>query len=240
MDWIKNIFRISVEGVIGSVLDYVMPRTCHVCNRQLSSDERYVCNPCIASLPRTGYHSIPSNRMEQRFDGIFPYVRGTGHFFYSRDSAVSSLIHDFKYRKYPGIARLLGEVAARELVTTGFLSDVDMIIPVPIYLMRLARRGYNQSEMIADGISSVSGIPVTTCLRAVRGHSSQTSKSLAERRLNISGAFAVSHPDKLRGKHILLVDDVCTTGSTLTEASEALIAAVPDISISLFTLGVTF
>lgn len=237
---IRKLIESSVENTIRPVLDYIMPRTCHVCGRQLSRDEKFVCNPCIVSLPRTGYHAQPSNRMGQRFDGIVPYVRATGHFFYSRDSALSSLIHDFKYRRYPGVARLLGEVSARELLTTGFLSDIDYIVPLPIHILKLARRGYNQSDKIAEGISEVSGIPVSTSLRAVRGHSSQTSRTLAQRRRNISGVFMVRHPDDLKNKHILIVDDVCTTGSTLTEAAEVLIASVPGVRISLFTLGVTF
>lgn len=102
------------------------------------------------------------NPMEQRFAGIFPFERGSGHFFYAGDSDLSALMHDLKYRHYKGLAEEMGKIVAQELITTPFLSDIDMILPIPMHFLKKARRGYNQTEEIAKGIHSITGIPVKT------------------------------------------------------------------------------
>lgn len=227
-------------SVLSALGDALFPRVCHVCGVSVSGDSRYVCPSCLAGLPRTGYHRLPDNAMEQRFLGLFPFRQASGHFFYSRDSGLALLMHDLKYRRFRGLARHLGRIVATELISTGFLTGIDIIVPVPMHFMKRASRGYNQAEEIARGIGGVAGIDVVCGLRAVRPHRTQTSLSLARRRENTSGLFAVRRPRHLAGKEILIVDDVCTTGSTLTSAAEALLDAAPDASISLLTLGVTF
>lgn len=247
---------------LSNLLDFIYPPSCHACGCALGPGERYICRSCLAALPRTMYHLSPDNLMAARFAGVFPYVRASSHFFYSRDSVLASLIHDFKYRHFPGIAVRLGEIMGGELAVAGFLSDIDAIAPVPMHVVKRARRGYNQTEQIARGLSEVSGIPVISSLRASRPHKTQTSKSLAQRRDNVSGVFSVKNPLSLAGRHILLLDDVCTTGATLTAAAETLLRAVEEVSgvggqsaatlvrgydpadpklrISLLTLGATF
>jgi len=178
--------------------------------------------------------------MEQRFMGLFPFERATGHFFYSRGSGLASLIGELKYNHYRGIGRVFGNVVGSELITTPFLSDIDMFVPVPMHFMKKARRGYNQVEEICKGLTEATGIPTVTALKAVKGHRTQTSLTLEQRRANTAGIFRVKDPDSIRDKHIMLVDDVCTTGSTLTSAAEALLAEVPTARISLLTLAVTF
>ena len=220
--------------------DFLFPRCCHVCGARLGCDERFVCRPCLMRIPRTLYHSRPDNPMEMRFAGIVRFERATGHFFYSRDSDIARIIQDFKYRHFRGLARYMGEVMAKELFPTGFLSDIDMILPVPMHFMKKARRGYNQTEQIAVGISKITGIPVANNLYASRPHRTQTKLSLEERRQNTSHLFRIRRPEKLEGKTLLLLDDVCTTGSTLTAVAEAVAEAVPTAKIAFLTLGVTF
>lgn len=178
--------------------------------------------------------------MELRFAGLFPFRRATGVFFYSRNSPLASLIQDFKYRKFPSLAVRLGEVAAEDLVTTGFFNGIDMIIPVPMHFIKQASRGYNQAERIAAGISRVTDIPVKEALTASRPHKTQTSMSLSERMTNTKGIFRTRHPELLHSKSVLLVDDVCTTGSTLIQAATTLTADIKNVEISLLSLGVTF
>lgn len=178
--------------------------------------------------------------MEQRFMGLFPFERATGHFFYSRGSGLSTLIAELKYNHYRGIGRMFGNVVGSELITTPFLSDVDMFVPVPMHFLKKAKRGYNQVEEICKGLTEATGIPTVTALKAVKGHRTQTSLTLEQRRANTSGIFRVREPESISGKHIMLVDDVCTTGSTLTSAAEAILTAVPTARISLLTLAVTF
>ena len=287
-------------------VDFIFPPGCHLCGSPLPSGKDYLCPVCVSRLPRTLYHRIPMNGMEQRFAGIFPFERATGHFFYSSKSDISLLMQDLKYRRFRGLARYLGELVAKELSMTPFFTDIDAIIPVPMHYIKKAKRGYNQTEEIAKGIYNITGIPVNTNLKAIRSHRTQTSLTLNQRLTNTSGLFRLTNPtqitplhplnsedyDSLKkdknsplnadpqdlinaGKHsilnadlkdsinanehsllnadfkdsinadkqyphILLLDDVCTTGSTLISAAEAIHTAAPFLRISILTLGVTF
>lgn len=222
------------------ILEFIFPRQCHICGVKLGGSERYVCATCLSRLPRTLFHRQRDNAMEQRFMGQFPYRQATGHFFYSRGSELAVLMHDLKYHRFRGLARYMGEVVASELLPTGFLTDIDVVVPVPMHALKQARRGYNQTVEIARGLSQVTGIAVAQNLRAVRNHRTQTSMTLAQRLKNTEGVFGVRNAGELGGKGVLLLDDVCTTGATLSEAATTLTDACPDIELSLLTLGVTF
>lgn len=188
--------------------------------------------------------------MEMRFAGKFPFTRAAGHFFYAPDSSLSQLIQNFKYRNLPLLARRMGQIMGDDLNLSGFISDIDVIIPIPIHWTKRLRRGYNQTELIAEGISQVCHIPVSNDLYARRPHHTQTHLSHEQRLANTGGIFRLRHPEKYEGKHILLLDDVCTTGATLTSAADAICSALkieitsspsPLASrLSLLTLGVTF
>lgn len=230
----------KIPEYLNQVLDVLFPPECHVCGHTLSHGERFICASCRTSLPRTGYHRIADNAMEKRFMGRFPFRSASGHFFYSRGSSVAGLIHDFKYRGYPGLARELGHIVATELLTTPFLADIDIILPVPLHWRKRLVRGYNQSSHFATGISDITGIPVGDNLRALRYHPTQTSLTREERFRNTSGAFKVCDATMLSGRGVLVVDDVCTTGATLSAVGETLAAEVPELNLSLLTLGVTF
>lgn len=218
-------------------LNFLFPPTCHICDSLLAPHERFVCTRCLSELPRSGYHRRPLNPMEERFAGHFPFERATGHFFYTRDSSLSRLIQDMKYRGFPGIAHMLGFLVGSELYPTGFFDGVDAVVPVPMHIIKRMRRGYNQTDHIAKGVSEAIGVPVLKALRAVRGHRTQTALTYEERRENLAGIFRADK--KVSGRHILLVDDICTTGSTLAAASEALWTAKPG-ALTLLTIGVTF
>lgn len=222
------------------LLDFLMPRLCHLCGERLAGSEQYICTACATRLPRTNYHRLPDNPMEQRFAGIFPFERAAGHFFYTPASDPAILIHDLKYRHFRNLGRYLGELMGRELLTSGFLGDADRIIPVPMHFLKQGMRGYNQTEQLAIGLSAATGIPVDTSLRAIRPHKTQTRLSHAQRMDNTRGIFHLKNPSALAGKHVVLLDDVCTTGATLTSAAEAMLADCPGLRITLLTLAVTF
>lgn len=230
------------------MLDLFLPRECHVCGRRLIAGEDFVCPECLSRLPLTHYEKYWANHtkvnsdlnpMEMRFAGQLPLVRACSPFFYTRDSSLASLIHDFKYRGFSRLATVLGRVGALSLKDSGLFDGVDVILPVPLHWTKRLRRGYNQTELIAQGVSEAMGIPVGKQLRAVRSHRTQTSLSSAERIANTQGIFALSEPDSLRGNHIMLLDDICTTGATLLAAGECVVATLGgNVRLSLFTLGV--
>lgn len=223
-----------------AIAGFVFPCICHICGRPLASGERYVCAYCLSRIPRTLYHRQPDNAMERRFMGVIPFRRATGHFFYSRGSEVAILMHDLKYHRFRGLARYMGDVVGSELLPTGFLSDIDIIMPVPMHWLKQARRGYNQTVEIARGLSAATGIPVVGNLRAIRSHRTQTSLTLSQRVSNTEGLFRLDRPEEARGKGVLLLDDVCTTGTTLASAAQAILAGAPDAELTLLTVGVTF
>ncbi|MCH5228865.1 MAG: ComF family protein [Muribaculaceae bacterium] len=222
------------------ILNLFFPAQCHLCGNLLSPGERFICLPCTEALPRTGYHRSHRNPMEERFAGQFPFVRATGHFFYTRGSSLSQLIQDMKYRNFPSIGDKMGEIAGRELFSTGFLNEIDLLVPLPMHFMKKARRGYNQTDHIASGLSKATGIPVLDAMKMTRRRKTQTSLSRSERMINAHDLFTHRKGIDLNGKGVLLVDDICTTGATMAAAAEALTASFPDIRLSLFALGVTF
>ncbi len=228
-----------MKRVISNIVDFFMPRTCHLCGCTLRDSERVFCLRCIETLPRSLYHKIPLNPMERRFAGIVPFVRATGYFIYSRNSELAAAIHDMKYRSFPSVGHRLGEIVGEELHMSGFFSGADCIAGVPMHWWKKARRGYNQTDFIAKGIGEATGLPVVETLEAVRSHKTQTAMTLEQRMANLSGTFKVNDPESLKGKGLVLVDDVCTTGSTLRSLAAEVSAAVPDCRLYLLSLCVT-
>ena len=225
---------------VNDVINLFFPAVCHICGNALSPGERFVCGHCLSELPRTGYHRTKMNPMEERFAGHFPFTRATGHFFYSPDSSLSVLIQDMKYRHFPSIGTILGELTGKELYTTGFLNDIDVIVPVPMHFIKEARRGYNQTDYIAKGIGRATGLPVINALKMTRQRKTQTALDRQQRMANADNLFKGKDKYNLDSKGVLLVDDVCTTGSTLGAAGFALTQKWPTASLALFSLGVTF
>lgn len=221
----------------GAMLDFLFPAECRLCGCVLPRGSRCLCPLCSAGLQRTGYHRDPDNALAMRLAGRIPFERATGHFLYTPEAPVAMLIHDMKYRGMYGVARELGRIAGGELAAAGWLAGIDVLVPVPLHWMKRMRRGYNQAEELARGVGEGSGIAVLTALRAIRGHKSQTRVSRAQRAVNVRGIFRLRHPDGVAGRHILLIDDVCTTGATLVAAAEALLAAAPGARLSILTIA---
>ena len=231
-----------------ALLDLFLPRICHVCSTKLLADEDFICSGCQSRLPLTGYERYWANKsglntdlnpMEQRFAGQLPLDHACAPYFYTRDSAIATLVHDLKYRGFSRLAVNMGRLGAARLQTSGLFDGIDILLPIPIHWSKKWKRGYNQSEMIARGISEVTGIPVGSQLKARKPHRTQTSLTSEQRRANTKDVFTVSHPESLEGKKVMLIDDICTTGATLLSAGETVAASTNDnVRISLFTLGV--
>ena len=218
--------------------DFFFPRTCMGCGKKLLVHESVVCLSCLSGLPFTGLGNTPGNGMERQFWGRFPIERASSLFYYAKGGEVASMLHGMKYYGRRKVCRQMGNWLAAELSATGFFDGIDCLIPVPLHPCRLRQRGYNQSGLLAEGISEQTGIPLCTdALVRTHNNRTQTHKSGYERWQNTDGLFAATvQAASLADRHILLVDDVLTTGATLTACADAL-SSIPGIRISVVTLA---
>lgn len=222
----------------GSLIDVLFPRVCTVCHTTLVEGEEIMCLKCLLDLPRIGFANHNENELTRRLTSLrAPIDRATSFYYHIPETDYVSLIHDAKYNRRPVVARRLAQMHARELMPTGFFDGIDLIIPIPLHFTKEWRRGYNQSHEIALGLSEVSGIPIGDNLIATRPHSTQTRKKAIERRVNSIGTFRTQHADELAGLHVLVVDDVITTGSTILSGLEALHTASPATRLSAYSLA---
>ncbi len=222
---------------LGAAADVAMPRICPVCGKALDGDERWLCRTCLAAMPRTRYEDVEFNAMEQLFAGKVPIERATAYFFYEKESPYAAILHDIKYRGIPAMGRWLAARAVTDMTESRFFDGIDVVTAVPLHRSKLAHRGYNQSEYLARGIADALNVPCVEALKAVRPHATQTHKGALERWQNIQGNYALKNKtDQLAGQHILLVDDVITTGSTLTVCASELLH-IPEVKVSIFTLS---
>lgn len=215
----------------------LFPQLCAGCRRPLLAEERLLCLGCARHLPRTGYHTLPDNDTALRFAGRVPFERATSFAHFTDGGLLQHLLHRMKYGRRTDVAVALGRLFGQELHGAGWMQGIDAIIPVPLHPRKEAKRGYNQSERLAAGLSDATGVPVRShALRRTRFTESQTQKTRAERLANVSGAFRVRGEAALHGKHVLLLDDVLTTGATM-EACAAALLRVPGLRVSLATLA---
>lgn len=227
----------TIKQWLSAAADVVMPRVCPVCGKTLDGDETWLCRNCLAALPRTRYEEVDFNTMEQHFAGKVPIERATAYFFYEKGAPYASILHDIKYHSMPNMGRWLTARAVSDMADSHFFDGIDVVTAVPLHRSKLAHRGYNQSEYLARGIADALGIPYVETLTAVRPHSTQTHKGALQRWQNIQGNYALKkEADLLAGKHILLVDDVITTGSTLIVCASEL-KSIPRVKVSVFTLS---
>ncbi|MCC8036993.1 MAG: ComF family protein [Bacteroidales bacterium] len=225
MMWLRNL------------VDAVYPRVCQVCGGTLVAQEQHVCLGCLMAMPRTGYHSDQSTLLWERLASpAVPIERAAAWFHYHKSTPYARLIHRAKYNSQPELCRWLGATYARELQAVNFFDGVDTLMPVPMHWWKKLRRGYNQAEEIARGISQVTGIPVSRDLKAVRRHSTQTRKGSFQRWINAQHTYVLDHPSAYAGRHILVVDDVITTGATTLANCAAIHAASSTTRISVLAL----
>ena len=227
-------------NIAKDLVNFLFPAECHICEIKLAHHEKFICSHCLEKFSRTGYHRVRNNPMEERFAGQFPFEKATGLFFYSRGSDLSNLIQDMKYHGFPGIGFLLGEIAARELFPAGFFNCADYVTPVPMHWFKKILRGYNQAECIAKGISEALGIPIAKSLVMARHRKVQAKLSVEERFRNAERLFKPTSDIDLNGKTVILIDDICTTGTTLGAAAKTITDTWRSVNLRLLTIGVTF
>lgn len=227
------------DELISSLLSVLFPPECPCCGQTRMRGEEPMCLQCRLEFPFTADHLHPTdNALIDKLQGMVSVERAAAYFSYRRQSRQAQVIHDMKYRGRSRYGRQLGAEFALKLRAGGFFDGIEAIAPVPLNFWRHCRRGYNQAAVIARGIAQVSGLPVIDVLTAAR-HRSQTRLS-ADRRLEaLKNVYAV-RPGGLDGiDHLLIVDDVCTTGATLTACINAVKAAKPSLKISAACLAST-
>jgi len=224
-------------SILAKIIDLFFPRFCPVCGNRLTGGEESICASCNLHLPRTDTWENPyENEMAKIFWRQIPIEKACALFYYKGHSFASNILYQLKYEHHPEVAFDMGRLLAQEGMRVSFFDDIDGIIPIPLAKNRLKQRGYNQSEEIAKGIASLTHLPIyTNIVQRTSFVESQTHKNRWQRLDNVSQVFELtpeyqdeskpnssSHEIALEGKHFLVIDDVCTTGATITSCCQAL------------------
>lgn len=223
----------------GDLLSMVFPSLCEVCEQPLVKGEEVICTRCSLEMPRCNIHRDSFNTIHQRLVGHAPIDRAAGYYYYYRGDKFTNPVIAAKYSGRPNVLRVLARAFAEEIIPDGFFEGIDMIVPVAMHRRKQLKRGYNQTHFLARGLSEATGIPVGYHIKAVRSHSTQTRKGAFERWMNSRNIFQATDTEALSNKHLLVVDDIITTGATLLACCETLHEAVPSARLSVLTLGVT-
>lgn len=224
-----------------TLTDLLLPRHCAVCGAELAADERSLCNVCLVQYSVIHWSCATDNIILRRLWDRHDVEAAGSTFFYNKGQDLHKLFIDIKYRHCPHLGRDLAFRAFPYWQEMGLDADVDCIVPVPLSAKRRLKRGYNQAEWVARGVSEASGIPVRTdILKRTRDNETQTHKTAQQREENTRDLFSVRRGcENLDGKRILLVDDIITTGATISACIHALRVRFPDVKVRIYTLGCT-
>jgi ComF family protein len=206
---INNLRKLSNQ-----IFSLFYPNLCAGCHVDLVRHEKIICLSCWETLPKTNFHLREKNPVAQKFWGKINIQHATSFYYFNKEGRLQQILHALKYRK-----------------------QFDVGIPIPLSKEKMRTRGYNQSESIALGLSAVLNIPVQiNAVLRVKNTASQTNKNIAERMENVKDAFAVQDAEKLKNKHVLLIDDVLTTGATLEACARELLT-IENCKISIATIA---
>lgn len=218
-------------------ISLVFPMLCAACTNSLYKGEEHICTKCLYELPKTNYHLNPDNPVARLLWGRVDAHKATSYFQFVKGGKVKELIHQFKYKGQKEVGVTVGKHFAHELKETAWLDKIDAIVPVPLHAAKLKKRGYNQSEYFAKGISEVSKIPVINdALVRVTATETQTRRSRYLRWKNVESIFKIKDTQLIKGKSILLVDDVITTGATVEACAQRMLE-IEGVKVSVATIA---
>jgi ComF family protein len=227
----------SFNKVFLDFLNLFYPKKCLLCGNNLVGDNKFLCTSCLYDMPKTNFHNKEDNKTAQIFWGRVNLNFASSFLYFYKGSKYRKLIHLLKYKNKPEIGVFLGELYGAELINVEKIKNADYIVPVPLHPKKQRIRGYNQSEEFSKGLSKILEIPVSNLLRRKIFTETQTKKSREERWNNVKDVFEPVDCKKVEGKHIILTDDVVTTGATL-EACMLALKKCGDVKISVLTLGI--
>lgn len=219
------------------LLDLISPRLCVVCGNRLAVTEETLCSKCYLHLPRTDFaNDLYENVMAKLFWGQIKLEKATALFYYEPHAETAQILYELKYKNHPEIGVVMGRMMAKELMKSGLFEDIDALVPVPLAKKRERERGYNQSLELAKGVSEVTGLPIANLvIRRTKFVGSQTKRGRWERNENVEHVFELVD-DNISDQHLLLIDDVVTTGATVIACTKEMQKA-SNVKISVLALG---
>lgn len=227
-------------NILRSLSSLIYGDGCIICGDHTQKGMHSICTKCRLEIPLTDFYSEEDNPVKERFDGFVAVEHASAMFFYVTNSRWQGLVHRFKYSGKWQIAYSMGRWYGSLLKESGLYTDIDVIVPVPLHPIKILKRGYNQSRYIAEGMAKEMGVKVDArSVRRLRNNPSQARNTATARWANVESLFGVCHTEALRAKHILVVDDVLTTGATITSCIQAIKAALPDCRVSVAALSTT-
>jgi len=225
-----------LQNIKEALLHLAFPQVCAACGSDALPREQLLCLPCLEALPQTHFHLHHHNPIEKIFTGRLPLQHATAQYYFTKESGLQHLLHQMKYKDAKDLCVYMGRLMGQQLSQSNWIEDIDALVPLPLFAQRQRQRGYNQSALLCQGIAEVLQKPVLNDV-VIRSSAteSQTRKSRVERWQNMEGVFTLAHSSQLIDKHLLLVDDVVTTGATLESCGRTLLQA-PNTRLSIATL----
>lgn len=224
--------------IVSPLVHLFYPHNCIGCGSDVIEKENLLCLECINDLPHTSFALHANNQVEKIFWGRLQIHSAMSEFYFSKDSIIQNCIHEFKYRSNKKAGLYFGKMIGKSILNSNRFLNIDALIPLPLFNQKEIKRGFNQSAILCEGIKGIMKIPVITknVIRIIPTET-QTKKGRTQRWENVEKSFSVVDKEALKGKHVLLVDDVITTGATM-EACGAEILKTEGVILSLATLAV--
>jgi ComF family protein len=225
--------------MLTSLLHLFYPHTCAGCGNNRLQPQQVICAGCMARLPHTGFINHAGNPVEKLFYGRLPLQAAGSAFYFTRPSLLQNVLIELKYHQHQQAGIWLGRLLGHQLLASERFSHIDTVVPVPLHRKKERQRGYNQAGLLAAGIAAVCQLQVVTTAVARQAFTgTQTHKGRADRLENLENAFTLVQPTALQHRHVLLVDDVLTTGATLESCGRAILQASP-ATLSIATVAYT-
>jgi len=223
--------------LLSDLLWILYPELCAACGQALNHGETCLCTYCRLHLPKTNFHLQPDNPVARQFWGKVPVHAAAAYYYFSKGEKIQHLVHQLKYAGKTEVGNYIGKCYGTELLGSESFSTIEIVVPVPLHASKLRKRGFNQCDFFGQGIAKAMNVPFSAdALKKNLATETQTRKHRFERFENVNRVFEVNRTELLRGRHVLLVDDVVTTGSTLTSCAEAVLE-LPGTTVSIATMA---